>query len=117
VLHHQIEETRQVRHRNEDEVRREPEERLRDEGHEFPVEEMAKARRTGVVGEIERGAEGEQWCRHHDQQEVLDHVVTEVLHIEHANDGLRREERDDQSRQEGNGSLGGPSAHALCANM
>jgi len=39
---------------------------------------------------------------------------TEVLHIEHANDGLRREERDDQSRQEGNGSLGGPSAHALC---
>ena len=101
VLHHQIEQSGQVRDRDEDEVGREAEERLGDDRHERGRRGSdGCVRRTGVVGEVERCAQGEQRGRHHDQQEVLDHVVAEVLHVEDADDRLRGDEGDDESREE-----------------
>ena len=113
VFHHEVEQSGQVRDRDEDEVRGETEEWLGDQRHETTVEEVAQALGAGVVGEVEWRAEGEEGSGHHDQQEVLDHVVAEVLHVEHPDDGLRRDERHDQPREEGNRSLSGPKADAL----
>jgi hypothetical protein len=86
VLQHQIEEAGEVGDGNEDEVEDEREERVRDGLHDVTVQERTHVGCTHFVQQVEWPAECEEWRRDHDQQEVLDHVIAEVLHIKVTND-------------------------------
>ncbi len=85
---------------DEDEVRGETEEGMRHDLHEFAIEKSVDALVAGVISEVEGCTEREERSRDHDQQQVLDHVVAEVLHVKDTNDRFGREERDEKPREE-----------------
>ncbi len=80
--------------------------------HELAVEKSPNRVGARLVGEIERGAQRKERRRHHDQQQVLDHVVAEVLHVVGADEGLGGEEGDEQPEAEADAAHAGPRTSA-----